>query len=389
MLRWLALLSNGPIPMSEYSGIGSHRGMVFDTHRNNMYCAAIRRVVTPGSVVLDLGSGLGLHGLFAASLGARHVYLVDPSPVMAVAREVARSNGLNENLSFIQERIERVQLPEKVDVIISVLTGNFLLHEDLLPSLLHCRDRHLKASGVMIPDQASMLAVPVTAGGFFKENVDIWSQSPHGIDYHCVRQIAANSVYFPHNEIGAECFLSEPVAAAHMDFTSATGASCASQVRFDITRADTCHGILGWFDMRLDGECLSTSPAAPPTHWSQMFFPLDPAISVHPGDSLELRLDRPAFGDWSWLLSHGKQSQKHSTFLARKISPQALRSQLPDHKPGLGIAGRLQRDVLTLLARGYSNAEVLRSVEPEYTDYFSSRDELAREIKRIVQEFGE
>ncbi len=389
MLRWRPLIESGIFSMSEYSSLGAHRGMLFDTHRNNIYCAAIKQVVKPDSVVLDLGSGLGLHGMFAASLGARHVYLVDPSPVMAVAREVARSNGLNENMTFIQERIERVQLPQKVDVIISVLSGNFLLQEDLLPSLLLCRDRHLKPSGVMIPDQARMLAVPVTADAFFRENVDIWSQSPQGIDYHCVRQIAANSVYFPHNEIDAGCFISEPVVAANMDFTSATEAGCSSQIRFDISREENCHGVLGWFDMRLGDACLSTSPAAPPTHWSQLFFPLDPAISVHPGDSLELRLDRPVFGDWSWILNHGKESQKHSTFLARKIPPRVLRSQLPDHKPGLGIAGRLQRDVLTLLARGYSNADLLRSVEPEYTSIFSSRDELVREVKRIVLEFGE
>ena len=51
--------------------------MALDEVRNRAYAQALRRVITPESVVLDLGAGLGTLGLLAAKLGARRVYLVE------------------------------------------------------------------------------------------------------------------------------------------------------------------------------------------------------------------------------------------------------------------------------------------------------------------------
>jgi len=50
-----------------YADVIGHRSMAFDETRNRAYEAAIQRVVTRDSVVLDLGAGLGIHGLMAAS----------------------------------------------------------------------------------------------------------------------------------------------------------------------------------------------------------------------------------------------------------------------------------------------------------------------------------
>ncbi|MGQ0732592.1 MAG: 50S ribosomal protein L11 methyltransferase, partial [Acidobacteriota bacterium] len=120
-----------------YLSVSGHRSMALDVRRNDAYRAALEQAITPDSVVLDLGAGTGVLGLMAARLGARRVYLVEPEDVIAVAEEIVRANSLQDVVTCLQGRIEDVKPPEPVDVIVSVLTGNFLLTEDLLRTLYH------------------------------------------------------------------------------------------------------------------------------------------------------------------------------------------------------------------------------------------------------------
>ena len=102
--------------------MSSHRRMALDAVRNDAYARALGQVIRPDTVVLDLGAGLGIHGLMAAKLGARRVYLVEQEDVIAIADENVRANGLQDVVQCIHGRIENVELPEPVDVIVSVLT---------------------------------------------------------------------------------------------------------------------------------------------------------------------------------------------------------------------------------------------------------------------------
>lgn len=149
--------------------------MVFDDTRNKFYADAIKAIINENSVVMDLGAGLGLHGLIASRAGAKMVYLVEPQAVIHAAARVAKQNGLSDNITCFQAPAEDLALPQAVDVIISVFTGNFLLQEDLLPSLFHARDKHLAKNGRMIPDQARMFIQPVTAEELFAKKIGRWS----------------------------------------------------------------------------------------------------------------------------------------------------------------------------------------------------------------------
>ena len=103
-----------------YASVAGHRRMALDTIRNDAYARALADVITPDSVVLDLGAGTGVHGLVAARLGARRVYLVEPEDVIALADELAAANGLAERVTTVQGRIEDVDLPERADVEVAV-----------------------------------------------------------------------------------------------------------------------------------------------------------------------------------------------------------------------------------------------------------------------------
>lgn len=61
---------------------------------------------------------------------------------------------------MIHARMEEVELPEKVDVIISEWMGFYLFHESMLPSVLHARDAWLAPGGVVLPSRCTLLGAP-------------------------------------------------------------------------------------------------------------------------------------------------------------------------------------------------------------------------------------
>jgi len=72
-----------------------------------------------GKVVLDVGCGTGILSMFAAQAGARKVYAVDASNVAYKAVRNVKANGFERTIEVIKGKVEEIQIPEKVDVIIS------------------------------------------------------------------------------------------------------------------------------------------------------------------------------------------------------------------------------------------------------------------------------
>jgi protein arginine N-methyltransferase 1 len=129
-------------------GYGS---MIRDTARTGAYAGALRAVVRPDSVVLDIGTGSGILALLACRFGARKVYAVEPDDIIQLAREAAAANGFADRIEFIQGISTRLDLREKVDVIVSDLRGVLPALEQGLVSIMDARDRLLAPGGRLIP----------------------------------------------------------------------------------------------------------------------------------------------------------------------------------------------------------------------------------------------
>src|SRR5690606_11993958 len=343
-----------------YSSFSSHRSMVFDDHRNRLYREAILAAITPESVVLDLGAGVGTLGLLAAAAGAKRVYLVEPEPIVNIAGELARANRLGDRVHILQGRIEDVSLPEQVDVILSVFTGNLLYSEDLLPALFHARDKYLKPAGILIPDGAELILAPISAPELHDKYIGCWAKSNQGLDFSPARRFAANEIWWPtRQELAGLVLLGQGQRVTGIDLKQGSSADCNGEINCPITATETCHGVLGWIRIRLGQEWLSSGPDGPEVHWTPAVFPLDPPLPVSVGDEFQLRLQRPALGDWTWTADTGSSTRRHSTFLARSDGIKRLKRLSPEHRPGLNRQGEIQFRALEAFKCGASNREAI------------------------------
>jgi precorrin-6B methylase 2 len=368
-----------------YTAITAHRVMAFDAVRNLAYARALEAVIRPDSVVLDLGAGTGIHGLMAARLGAQRVYLVEQEDIIALAEENVRANGLADVVQCVHGRVEDIEIPEKVDVIVSALTGNFLLTEDLLPSLFVARDRYLKPGGVLLPDAAIMEVVPVSAPAFHDREVACWSTPQFGVDLSPARKYAANVVLFRAEGVDEMTDLAAPTDIHAIDLDRSGYEPLKADIEVTISRAGVCHGWLGWFRMRLGAEWLTTSPRSARTHWSWAFLPLDTPLTLAQGDRVGLRLARAPYGDWLWTTRAHGGVQQHSTLFAVPMKAATVQKAGLAYRPVLTEEGASTSYVLSQCDGTRSADEIAESLRARYPERHRTAAEALRFVQALVK----
>jgi SAM-dependent methyltransferase len=371
-----------------YRLVTDHRGMALDSCRNDAYGRALKQAIGPETVVLDLGAGTGIHGLMAARLGAKRVYLVEPEDIVFVAEEIAKANCLQGVVRCLQGRIEDIDLPEEVDVIVSVLTGNFLLTEDLLESLFYARDQVLKPNGVLIPSAATMDAVPVSAHAVHAKEIGSWSTPQHGINLSSARTYAANTIFYRSEGLKDSHRLAEPQVLHTLNFYTDQYASVRIDTTFEITQSGPCDGWLGWFSMELGDRWLSTSPFERTLHWSPAFLPLDPPMIFEKGERVSFALHRSPFGDWTWEVRGGGVCQQHSTFLAMPLGAASVTKAALGYRPSLSQEAKAVLHVLSHFDGSRCIEELAKSVLDEFPHRYRNLADAQTFIQRVVKRYA-
>lgn len=157
----MSLPSNPTLTETHHPALHYER-MIGDRVRMASYRDAIAQVVKAGDVVADLGTGLGILAMMAAQAGAGKVYAIDLNPrSLWMARLLAKENGVEDKIEFMEADAQQCDLPEKVNVIVSELIAEFGCEEGVYETVSRFAAKNLAPGGRCIPSQVNTFLVPV------------------------------------------------------------------------------------------------------------------------------------------------------------------------------------------------------------------------------------
>jgi protein arginine N-methyltransferase 1 len=367
----------------------SYGSMVSDSVRMNAYADALRKVVTPESVVLDIGTGFGFFAVLACQLGARRVIAIEPDDVIEIARKVAAANQCADKIQFIRDVSTNVSLNEPADVIISDLRGLLPWFQKHLPAIVDARKRLLAPGGKLIPSRDTVWAALVESAELYSPYLNPWCSVPQGIDLAAARQFAVN-LWKKGHKVLQSAFLGEPQLWASLDYASVDDVNVSSTVAWTLGRAGTAHGIMIWFDTVLcDGIGFSNDPTQPQLVYGNAFFPFFAPVEVRSGESVAVDLRATlAEEDYVWVwktkVSSGNPPRvriefNQSTFFACPLSREQVATRSENYVASLGEDGVIDRTVLELMDGKRTVVQISEQLRERFPARFSSvREALAK-----------
>jgi protein arginine N-methyltransferase 1 len=382
--------------------LDEHRQYLSDRTRVSAFRQAVGEVVKPGDVVLDLGAGTGVLGLLACRAGARRVYAIDAGEVIELARELSGANGFQDRMVFIKGMSTRVDLPERVDVVLADQIGSFGFEAGLLEYFNDARERFLKPNGVMIPSRLELYVAPVECQEL-ADQVEFWNDSPAGFDFRPARLLAANTSYPA--KFGPDHLLGGPALLASLDLSMTTPPALHLQAGVATTRGGTLHGIGGWFSAQLSKSiCMSNSPLAMnPINRRNLFLPIDRPTVLRKGDHVRVMIHiLPSEGVVIWNLEIWGEDEKrtdqpqglrkvcfsHSTLQGMLISQENLQRTQPNTIPKLSAWGEAQRSVLTLCDGQRALSEIEQEVYRRHHRLFDSLGKAEAFVAKVMARYS-
>lgn len=142
-----AALASAPPVHNTWAGSDFPYQCLIDRCRTEAFRAAIRSVVRPGQLVVDVGAGSGILSFFAAEAGARQVVAVEiDRHLVACLKRSVEANGFGDIIRVRCGDASTLTLPAAADVVICELIDTGLLDEMQVPVL-----NALRARGVIGP----------------------------------------------------------------------------------------------------------------------------------------------------------------------------------------------------------------------------------------------
>ncbi|MFA9401480.1 MAG: 50S ribosomal protein L11 methyltransferase [Anaerolineales bacterium] len=376
--------------------------MIADRVRMDAFALALKAVIKPDSVVLDIGTGPGIHALLAAKFGARKVYAIEPNDVVHLAREVASVNGFGDRIDFYQDLSTNVSLPEQADIIISDMRGSLPLYGKHIPTIVDARERHLAKGGSLIPGRDVVWTALVDSRAAYKEMINPWSK-PYALSMEPIKRTTLNSwSNGVSDRIRARHLLTEPHIWTTLDYFSIKDPNVSnSGIVQRATRDGKAYGWLVWFDTELIPDIgFSNGPDVEKIAevYGRGFFPLLEPISITAGDTVNLSLHAELIGDeyeWRWHTCVQSQDDpdvikadfEQSTTIAKTHENKLIAAHISNEQPGLSSDGEIAVFILEKLDGETSVERIAQQVYQAFPDRFSEPSKALFFVHELTQQF--
>jgi Ribosomal protein L11 methyltransferase (PrmA) len=373
--------------------IDEHRLYLRDRSRVSAYERAIREVVKPGDIVVDLASGTGILGMLACRAGAARVYAIEEGGIAGLARQIARANGFEHIITSVRGNSRLVTLPERADVVVCDQIGGFGLEAGIVELAKDVRQRFLRPGGTFVPRAVELVVAPVEHPGLHGR-IRFWKGRPAGFDWTPAAEVAANTGYPV--RLRPEHLLSAPVSGALVDLTVDCPLPLHVSGTLQASRDGVLHGIAGWFVARLSPHVTMTNSPLLAERISrrQVFFPIETAAAVEAGTSIDVSMRiLPADTMYAWEvrvnpLAGPSVTFRHATLRGMLLAREDLAHTHPAHRPTLTPPGVARLTVLRLCNGDHPLADIERAVYEKHANLFSSPEEAAMFVAEVVTRYG-
>lgn len=377
-----------------------YASMLGDKGRMDAYTNALKRAITPESIVLDLGTGTGYFAVLACFLGAKHVYAIEPNPAISIGKDLARSNGVGDRITWYEKFSTDVHLPEKVDLIVSDLRGLLPQNEGNISSIKDARKRFLKPGGILLPKKDRLWMGIASDFEAFMNVRQPWFPVETGeVDLSSYTDSLANT--FVSREGKADSLLAPSQLWTEIDYYQDETLNHRDTLTFEIEKAGTGHGFYLWFEAQVDDQSsYSFAPGAPMTVYGSAFFPWKEPLELAVSDSLRIDLSvhfGPDGYDWSWNTQHCPANNerpriqfKQSTFLnSSATGKEDLKKQTPTFKPRLNEKGKIALTALNLMEQGLSLEEIATQLKSTFPERNKSSESWLRTVSDLSYNFAD
>ena len=383
--------------------IGDYGDMIADKVRMDPYAYTLKAAIGPDSVVLDIGTGTGMHALLACKFGARKVYAVEPNDAIHLARELAQLNGFADRIEFFQDVSTHVTLPEKADIIVSDLRGVLPLYGEHIPSIIDARRRHLAPDGLLIPKRDTVWVALVEARGVYNDLTKPWDY-PYGLDMEQAKQIVLNSWIEENTDtFRKNNLLMEPRIWTVLDYSSIKSPDVSSSILIrKATRDGTAHGLLLWFDGEIaEGIHIYNGPQADKVAevYGCGFFPLLEPVTITKGDTitLDIRADLvKGQYNWNWhtrIHSNDnpqaiKANFKQSTSFDSALNAESIAMHASNLQPTLGEEGEIDHFILGRMNGRTTLDKIAQQVQKRFPARFKAPREALIYVYDLSQQYS-